>query len=215
MHSHPYNYSPSLAEEYEQAENKELLPLNMKLESEAGNVPVPQYLDWFFYYVFFVALDPPDEVIPPKQATTSNSPAQASLATFDSKLNHAVGAFIADGVWRLRTVLALLCAIGVVWLESNHQLVYSGVVLMATLDSALLFYVVLSPPLKFITAGNPLGMVSLLKIPLMVVHSTSAKWFDTACLSILLIALILRDILLMIFTSIVLKCVFHFMSSEA
>lgn len=164
----------------------------------------------------FVALDPPDEVIPPKEASTSNSPAQPSLATLDSKLNHTVSAFSADGVWRLRTILALLCAIAGVWLESNGHVVHSGVVLMAALDSALLLYVVLTHhPSNCATAGNPLGRVSLLKIPLAVVHSASAKWFDTVCLSILLIALILRDILLMIFTCIVLKCVFHFISSEA
>lgn len=158
-------------------------------------------------------LDPPDEVIP-KPASTSNSiypyPPQEAAAQTPSKLNNAVSVFTAHGVWWLRTLLAIVCALGVVWLEERHQLVHSSVVLMSALDSALLLCAVLTHhPSKSTTAGNPLGKISLLKIPLTVVHSASAEWFDTVCLSVWLIALILRDVLLMMFTTIILKC-FHF-----
>lgn len=156
-----------------------------------------------------VAMDPPDEVIPPKPAaaTANHSPAQASSTEHDSRLNKAVSAFSTDVVWRLRTVLSLVCAVAVVWLETGYQLIYSGVVSMGALDSALLFYAVLSHhPSECSTSGNPLGKISLLKIPLMMVHPATTGWFDTVCLALLLVALVLRDILLMIFTSVVLQC---------
>lgn len=109
-----------------------------------------------------------------------------------------------------------MCGLSVVWLESIGQLVHSSVVLMSAIDCALLLYVVLTHcPSNLATDSNPLGKISLLKIPLMLVHSASAKWFDTVCLSLWLIALVLRDVLLMIFTTIVVKCVVHFMSSAS
>lgn len=163
-----------------------------------------------------MAPDPPDEIIqtasksvqPPTEGGTVPSP-----VTPLSKLNNAVVGFTAGWVWRFRTLLALLCGLSVVWLESTNQLDHSSVVLMCALDSALLFYVVLTHhPLSQATDSNPLGKLSLLKIPLMVVHSASAEWFDTVCLSIWLVALVLRDVLLMIFTTIVLKCARHYMS---
>jgi hypothetical protein len=158
-------------------------------------------------------LDPPDEIIPPKATavnTFSADPVQMSPASHQSRLSNVVSAFSADGVWRLRTFLSLLCALGLVWLEMKHQLVQSGVVLMGALDSALLFYAMLAHhPSKCTTLGNPLGRVALLKMPLMMLHPASVVWFDTVCLLVLLGALILRDILLMIFTSVVVRFVVH------
>ena len=102
----------------------------------------------------------------------------------------------------------MLCAIGVVFGETSYQLTHSSVVLMCVLDCTLLAYVVLThKPSRAATTGDLLGKVSLLKIPLMVVHSASAKWFDTVCLSAWLVALLLRDILFMIFMTILFKCI--------
>ena len=176
----------------------------MHLDADAGRSgwDCRAVSDW----VFCSALDPPDEVIPPRPTTESLSPAQTS-STHDSRLSKAVSAFSKDVVWWLRTALSLLCALVVVVLETSYQLNHSGVVLMSALDSALLFYAVLTHhPSQCSTSGNPLGKVSLLKIPLMMVHPAIAEWFDSVCLSLLLIALVLRDILLMIFTSVVLWC---------
>ena len=94
----------------------------------------------------------------------------------------------------------------------KHQLIQSGVVLMGVLDTVLLLYAVLTHhhSKSDNMSGNPLGKISLLKVPLMMLHPASVEWFDTVCLSFLLVAFILRDILLMTFTSIVVRCVVHF-----
>lgn len=143
---------------------------------------------------------------------TSHSPAAPSGAKPSSLLNSAVVAFMTDRVWRIRTVLSVICAVSFVCLKGVYPLEgYSSVVLMCLLDWSLLCYVMLAHHLSNAdtAATSPLGKLSLLKIPLMVFHSASAKWFDSVCLSILLVLLILRDILLMIFVTIVITIIIH------
>lgn len=129
-----------------------------------------------------------------------------------SKLNIAVGLFKSDWLWRVRTALAILCAVGVVCWDAVSQLEHSSVVLMFLLDCTLLSYIMLAPRSSDLAAiVHPLGAkVSLLKIPLSFIHASSANWFDTVCLLLRLVTLFLRDIFFMVFIAVSLKCIFHF-----
>lgn len=154
------------------------------------------------------AQDPPDEVIP-KLIFTRNPTISPELPVrSESILSSVVSSFSTNLVWKVRTVLAILCAVSVVLMEDYFGLTYSSVVLMSLLDSTLLLYIMLShQPSKSDTVVNPLGKISLLKVPLMLlVHSSYAKWFDSVCLSVLLIGLLLRDIFIMISVTILLRC---------
>ena len=146
--------------------------------------------------------------------TASHSPAAPSTpstAKQTSLLNSAVVAFMTDRVWRIRTVLSVICAGSFVCVKGMYPLEgYSSVLLMCLVDCSILCYIMLAHhPSNADTATNPLGKLSLLKIPLMVFHSASAKWFDSVCLSILLVLLILRDVLFMIFVTIGITIIIH------
>lgn len=157
---------------------------------------------------FPAAPDPPDELIPNLKRTAVSPEALSStpVQSKNSGLVCAVNRFSADGVWKLRTLLALLCAIAMALVERTFGLVYSSVLLMAILDVTLLVCVVFAPgATKSDTAGNPLGAVALVKVVLTLLHSSSAHWFEPLCLSLLLVAHLLRDILIMIFFAILLN----------
>lgn len=90
-------------------------------------------------------------------------------------------------------------------LEVTNGVIFSGVVLLFPLDCVLLMYAVFSHHPSLSTT-NPLGKLSLLKMPLMMLYPASAEWFDPVCLSALLAGLLLCDILFMLFCIILFKC---------
>ena len=162
-------------------------------------------------------MDPPDEVIPkhtPANMIQVTSPnAQTSTKTQSvSRLTLAVTAFTASRLWRLRTLLTVVCAVTVVSLETTQGVVFPGIMILLPMDCALLVYAALthcssqSDPNR----ANPLGKLSLLKVPLMVVYPVSAQWFDSVCLSALLVGHLLCDTLFMMFCIILSQCILNF-----
>ena len=142
---------------------------------------------------------PPQPAIPPGDQTQQVS-----------RLFSAVAVFMGERMWRLRTLLAVMCAVSVVFLETVRGVVFSGVILLVPMDCALLLYAVLAhcPSPSGVGGGsNPLGKLSLLKVPLMFLHPASAEWFDPVCLSLLLVGLVLCDVLFMIFGIVSVKCI--------
>lgn len=112
-------------------------------------------------------------------------------------------------VWRIRIISVVFCALSSIFLEGAVGLLTSSVVLMCVLDSTLLLYIVFTrDPSQLPRASNPLGKLALLKVPLMMIHGPSTQWFDSVCLSVWLVAIFLYDILLMLFVTIMLKCLF-------
>ena len=120
-----------------------------------------------------------------------------------------VNRFTADGMWRLRTVLAVLCALGAVAVEKYLGLLYSCGVVVLVLDSTLLLYITClvsgSSNHQGGTPVNPLGKVALLKVPLGLLSASGAQWFDPVCLFILLVGHLFRDIFIMVFLTTVFK----------
>ena len=157
-----------------------------------------------WYFILGSVQDPPDEIVPQPTFTPTSPPEAAP-----SRLSSVVSAFSADGIWKLRTFLAVLCALTIVLLNANSLVEHSPVTLMFVLDCTLLIYIVLAHrPSK--SPNNPLGKISLLKIPLTMFHPASAKWFDTICLSLFLLASVARDILLSLFMTISLLLLLHY-----
>ena len=141
----------------------------------------------------------PQQSIPPNN-TRTQSP---------SRLAKTVNAFTSKRLWRLRTLLVIVCAVSVVFLETTKGVYLSGLVVLFPMDCVLLLYTVLAhrPSPSDTGGGNPLGKLSLLKMPLMVLYPATAEWFESVCLSVLLVGLLLCDILFMIFSVILFKCI--------
>ncbi len=111
----------------------------------------------------------------------------------------------------MRTVLAILCGLLSFVLENIIGIKCSHLVFMTGLYSVWLVYVLLAHhPLKPGTAVNPLGSLSLLKLPLMMVNRLLSEYLEPVCICLWLVALILRDLLVMLFVNIVSKCIYHY-----
>lgn len=175
---------------------------------EAGNSPCVAIV--FFTPLPFSSSDPPDEIIP-KLGPTPLPPnfTQPTIQPSSSILIPVVSRFAGDKLWRLRTVLTVLCALIAVVVEVSLGLVYSNVVLMLVLDLTLLLYIFFMPHTSNQNVNeplyNPLGKLSLLKVPLTLVSSSWANWFDPVCLCVMLTGYVFRDLLIMIFLTIVFK----------
>ena len=159
---------------------------------------------------FSDTLDPPDELIPrPPEVKYDEGLLGPSVVetSSESALSYGLKAISTDGIWKIRSILALLCAFFSVVQEEYIGLSYSCVMLVSVVDCGWLLCVVLLRQPSGAPPVNPLGKLSLLKLPLMFVHPSLAKWFDPVFHILLFIGFLIRDILIMLFVRIAIKCI--------
>ena len=182
------------------------------LHFESNVVGEVNYEDVLLQFPMDLIPDPPDELIPKYSPKCSpvNETDVASSSTLDSvqkrsMLSSIVTCFSTERAWKMRTLLTVLYGVVAGLIECWTEVVYSHVVVMVLLDSGYLLYLVFTyDPTRSDTSVDPMGKLSLLKVPLMLIYS-SFTWFDPLCLSVLLVGQFLYDLVIMLFVFILLR----------
>lgn len=129
-------------------------------------------------------------------------------------LTRAVKFFGTKWAWRVRTCLAVFCAIFSVLLDVFTELRYSCVVFMIVIDCSWLVYLLLIQP-SYCNAGTTSNwLTKLLRVPFMFLSPTILSWFDFMCLLLSLVGFVIRDVFIMLFVMILSKCVHLHLSSN-
>lgn len=159
--------------------------------------------------------DPPDEIIPrppPREQAPPNAPPplqpvplvhQQRRPPPSSWLSVTVGDITSAYGYKLRTAAALLCVLfvtvgNVVFGEFRVSYVLS----MLILDFTLTLWLVWRPGAKF-SNTNPLGWWSMAYVPLSFLHPLLPRLFETVCLILMLLSAFVRDILFVVFCSVI------------
>ena len=130
----------------------------------------------------------------------------------DLLLGRAVTLFGGIWPWRIRTCLAIMCAIVCMVLDNFTELTYSCVVLMITLDVGwLLFLLFQSSYGVSRTAATPLTWLSLIRVPFMSLPSIFLRLLDNFVLLLWLVAQFLRDIFIMLFITVLLRAFYFYL----
>ena len=109
-----------------------------------------------------------------------------------------------DSAHRSRTVAAILCAVIVSVLNIIGGYLVSYVTAMFLLDCTLFIWITLrSSARQHSLTGNPLGWLGMAKLPLSFIHPILPRIYESICLCLMLLAVVIRDILLVVFCSVI------------
>ena len=146
--------------------------------------------------------DPPDEIIErmprPSKPSIIPTPSKAQA----SWLAGVVGDMKSDYGYKLRMVAILLCVLMV----SLHNFVLGGYIVsytisMLVLDCALTVWLVWSSKAQA-AETYPLGWLAMLSVPLSFLHPFLPSLFENFCLFVILLTVFFRDILVVVFCSV-------------
>ena len=153
----------------------------------------------FFACVHAAEPDPPDEVF------ERVSPISAgSVITNVPLLYTLVSSVKSDGAYRSRTLAAIVCVVIVSILNIVGGYVVSYVMAMFLLDCTLFIWITLRANTrqhKF--TASPLGWLGMAGPILSFVHPLLPRIYENTCLCLMLLAVVLRDILFVVFCSVI------------
>ncbi len=126
-----------------------------------------------------------------------------------NSLSQAVNVFGSERAWKLRTYLAVICAaLCVVWnLYSTQEL--SSVVMVVSVDMGLIVFLATIWPSHNIaeSASTSVAWLSFLRIPIIYLPAVVAKTLDLVLLFMYIVLQCIRDIGIMLFTTVIIKCI--------
>ena len=147
------------------------------------------------YVPHSIASDPPDELIPKPAA-------EPTVTTYGSVsvLGHTVTVVYGKTGCRIRTALAVLCAVAVSLVNDKVASPISCIVPLLLADVCVF---VLLTVFSGRSQVSPLGKLAVVKLTLMYVHPTLAVVFEKAFLVLCLVGSMLRDLCIMMFCTVI------------